>query len=124
MGAAGVCPHSWEGDLLVCPLLEQQRPVRRSEQEHRERSVEQLLGAVDLRHQVAWRIEEMSMYVSAGFSWEYTGVDERRRASSEREFASSFRLTELIQARLRPPDELGSKLELGQGSDMSFRSEG
>lgn len=41
VGAAGVCPHVRKGDLLARPLLQQQTPVARSEEEDAERSMQE-----------------------------------------------------------------------------------
>lgn len=53
MTAARVGPHAGEGDLFVGSSLEEQRSVRRPEQEHGERPVEEGLGRVDVGHQMA-----------------------------------------------------------------------
>lgn len=52
MRATGVRPHARERDLLIGALLQQQFPVRRSEEEDREGSVKETF--FDIGHKVAW----------------------------------------------------------------------
>ncbi len=54
MTATSVRPHSWESNLLVRALLQQELAIAWPEQENRERSVKQTL--VDVAHKMAWLV--------------------------------------------------------------------